>query len=107
MTDKPDAPPLQQATNHSAFFKEFNKKGKVYYGIGFGFMIAALIYWAVKVFLLFSEFHQKGLLDILLTPIIEFVVNPLLWASLIFFKISQGHRNPDTDNGTSNAGPPG
>jgi hypothetical protein len=98
MTDKPEEPTGQQATNHGAFFNEFNKKGKVYYGIGFGFMIAALIYWAVKMFLFFTEFHHKGLLDLLLTPIIEFVVNPLLWASLIFFKISQRHRLSDTDN---------
>lgn len=96
MTDKPDESP--QATNHNTFFNEFNKTGKVYYGIGFGFMVAALIYWAVKMFLFFTEFHNKGLFDILLTPIIEFVANPLLWASLIFFKISQRHRLPDSDS---------
>jgi hypothetical protein len=88
----------KEITQHAAFYKEFDRTGKIYYGIGFGFLIAAIIYWGIDVFLFFTEFHNKGLLDLLLAPVLKFVFNPLLWISLIFFKISQRHRLPESDS---------
>jgi hypothetical protein len=91
MTDK-------KITQHAAFYNEFSRKGKVYYGIGSVFLAAALIYWAVDIFFFFTEFHTKGLLDLLLAPVFKFVANPFLWLSIIFFKLSQRHRQPEDDN---------
>lgn len=88
---------LKTVTTHTSFYQEFNRTGKICYGIGFVFMIAAVIYWAVQMFLLFSEFHNQGLLDLLLAPVLKFIANPLLWISIIFFKISQRYRLPESD----------
>lgn len=88
-------------TQHSAFYKEFDRTGKVYYGIGFGFLIAAVIFWGIEIFFFFTEFHNKGLLDLLLAPLLKFVFNPFLWISLIFFKLSQRHRLPENNSDNS------
>lgn len=88
----------EKITQHSAFYKEFDRVGKIYYGIGSGFLVAAIIYWCIDVFFFFTEFHSKGLLDLLLSPVLKFVFNPFLWISLIFFKISQRHRLPEDDS---------
>ncbi len=92
MIDKPE-----EATPHAAFYNEFDRTGKIYYGIGVVSLLAALVYWAVQMFLFFTEFHTKGLLDLLLAPVLKFVANPLLWISIVFFKISQRHRLPQTE----------
>lgn len=88
---------LKEATTHTSFYQEFNRTGKICYGIGFVFLVAAIIYWAVQMFFLFSEFQNKGLLDLLLAPVLKFIANPLLWISVIFFKISQRYRQPEID----------
>jgi len=97
-TETPDkADELKEITQHTAFFNEFDRTGKIFYGAGVVFLLAAVIYWGVQLFFFFTEFHKKGILDLLLAPIIKFIANPLLWISIVLFKISQRYRQPEND----------
>ena len=82
----------QATTSHSRYYSGFNRTGKTYYCLGTVMLISAVVHWAVQMFLLFSEFHNKGLLELLMAPVFKFIANPLLWISVVFYKISQRYR---------------
>ena len=63
--------------------------GKAGYVLGLISLIAALGWWLLSLYQIFSSFFKYDGLQLIFLPILKFLANPFLLLSLILFKLTK------------------